>query len=64
MRVLRLAIRSYVNHSKSFVTPVVSISRTFCAEKVPARPEPKHDWNRAMSDAEKIVGFVLVPLDL
>lgn len=62
MRVLRLAIRSYVRHSRPSVTPVVSISRNFCVEKAPAptKPEPKHDWNRAMSDAEKIVGFVFV----
>lgn len=60
MRLLRLAISSYVNHSnlRTLVTPIAYTSRTFCAEKAPVRSEPKHDWNRAVSDAEKIVGFV------
>lgn len=61
MRLLTQAIRSFVSHSgsKNIVTPVASTFRTFCAQKAPVRNEPKHDWNRAVSDAEKIVGCVL-----
>ncbi|XP_058125415.1 all trans-polyprenyl-diphosphate synthase PDSS2-like [Anopheles ziemanni] len=32
-------------------------SGTVCHEKLAAKPVQKHDWNRAVSEAEKIVGY-------
>lgn len=62
-RFLRLTVKNYVSQSRKPPSAVAYITvRNFCAEKAPARPEPKHDWNRAMSDAEKIVGLVFLRL--
>lgn len=46
------------------LVPLVSNARLYCNEKLAIKSEQKHDWNRAVSDAEKIVGFVSMVIDL
>lgn len=65
MAFLRIFARNglqYRNHLQGRVVATGSNAsnlKFYCNEKL-AIKEQKHDWNRAVSEAEKIVGFVLI----
>lgn len=52
MSLARLLLRNPLKYQN---IRVIS-STTVCYEKLAAKAVPKHDWNRAVSEAEKIVG--------
>lgn len=61
MAFLRLFARTGLRYRNNYSTRVVTVIpniRAYCNEKLAIKSEQKHDWNRAVSEAEKIVGFV------
>uniref|UniRef100_A0A336LS10 CSON013481 protein n=1 Tax=Culicoides sonorensis TaxID=179676 RepID=A0A336LS10_CULSO len=68
MAFLRLITKNALQYSNkvnlTIPTSVVTVinsnkipSRFYCNEKLAIKSEQKHDWNRAVSEAEKIVGY-------
>lgn len=63
MAFLRLFARSGLRYRNNFtsslplraVTAIPNV-KSYCNEKLAIKSEQKHDWNRAVSEAEKIVG--------